>query len=103
MLTSLELFITPTEKPDKSLDVKAAAQPSSSSSSTAEQERQSVKKQEEKQETAAVEPPKAKEARRFVFYQCSDGIFRVILLIHCVAFKNRNVCCRPTGSTFIKH
>lgn len=67
VLTLLELFIIPAEKPDKSLDVKEAAQPSFSSS-TAEQQRPSAKKQEEeKQQAAAVEPPKAKEARRFVF------------------------------------
>lgn len=56
-------FGTQTKKPDKSLDVKEAAQPSSSSS-TAEQQRPSAKKQEEeKQQAAAVEPPKAKESR----------------------------------------
>lgn len=79
MLILLELLITPTEKPDKSLDVKEAAQSSYSPSSLskAEQERQSSKKQEEKKETTAVQPPKAKEARRFVYYQGSDGILTV--------------------------
>lgn len=67
MFASLELFIAATEKPDKSLDVKVAAQPSSSSLSTVEPEPQNTKKSEEKRETAALEPPKAKEARRFVF------------------------------------
>lgn len=76
-------FITTTEKADKGLDVKVAAQPSSSSSSTAQHEQQNTKKAEEKQEAAAVEPPKAKEARRFVFSQCSEGILRVTL--HCDA------------------
>lgn len=69
VMTSLELFIIPAEKPDKSLDVKEAAQ-LSSSSATAEQQRPSAKKEEEeKQQTAAVEAPKAKEARRFVLCQ----------------------------------
>lgn len=76
----LELFITPTEKPDKSLDVKVTVQPSSSSPSVVEPENQNTKKPEEKQESAAVEPPKAKEPRRFVFFQCSEGILRRILL-----------------------
>lgn len=69
VLASLELIFISAEKPDKGLEVKEEAQPSSSSS-TAEQQRPSTKKQEEeKQQAAAVEPPKAKEARRFVFCQ----------------------------------